>query len=168
MTKEKIKVPSLRRRSNRKQPDWKNTRQIAIVLRAEDLSLNDQGGGIVDILLESHTIDQATLDKARRDCNVVEIAPRKRTVDRGARACAESDDVIYRLAIWFEQERGSSPKAVSAAVREFSIWVSEQAKNPDSNVARLFDEVNPDLIGRSASWWEERMAERRKTLKTES
>jgi hypothetical protein len=151
---------------NGKQASRSDQRDLALTLKAKQLDEGGCGGGVVDLLLASSTPEE--IHKLREKYIVKVVLGRGAgeclTVNQECRQAVADDHLMVKLAVLFEVEAASSNKKMSAVVREFSVWISSELKNPDSQAYQIVEKPYPSLISRqrSSSWWEKQIASRRK------
>lgn len=148
---------------NGKQAGRKDQAQIAHQILSVELNSSGRGGGITKLLLPRSALEYKKLEKLQlRGYTVkkVEIRKHRRTNIREA----VTDSLLVHLAEKFLSEKGSSPCAMSAIVREFSNWISNKLKDHHATEIRsVVAKAHPDLVDRtSADWWRKRIAQRKK------
>ena len=100
-----------------KQAGHRNQRRLALQLLAQHLTVAKEGGGIVNELLPKTLKERDRLAKLiSRGYKFKQVLIRK-TMLPIIREAVMSDELIVKLAVRFEQERGHSKRAVSAVKR---------------------------------------------------
>lgn len=148
---------------NGKQAGRKDQARIAHQILCVELNSTGRGGGITKLLLPRSALEHKKLKKLQlRGYTVKKVAIRKhqRTNIRDA----VTDSLLVDLAEKFLSEKSSSPRAMSAIVREFSNWISNKLKDHQvTEVRSVVAMAHPDLVDRiSADWWRKRIAQRKK------
>ena len=137
---------------------------LACQLRAVQLTAAGQGGGIVSLLLPKTVSEKTKLQNlANRGYKAKTVAIRSNS-RKEVRDAIMSDELMVALAELFLNEKGSSHKAMSALVREFSDWVCKKLRDHRTNqVQRIVKRAHPELLDRtSPDWWKKRIAQRKK------
>ncbi len=148
---------------NGKQAGRNDQARIAHQLLSVALNSSGRGGGITKLLLPQSAVEYKKLEKLRlRGYTVKKVAVR--THRRNNIREAVTDSLLADLAEKFLSEKGSSPRAMSAIVREFSNWISNKLKDHQATKVRSIVAVaHPGLVDRtSADWWRKRIAQRKK------
>ena len=146
-----------------KQAGLKDQKQIALQIYCIELNSSCSGGGISTLLLPSNIREKKRIENLLgRGYAVKNVATRRsqRKVIRNA----VSDSLLVALAEEFLLEKGISPRAKAAPVREFSNWISKQLQsNQPNHVQSLLAKANPYLVDRTSSdWWKKQLAQRKK------
>jgi hypothetical protein len=146
-----------------KRAGLKNQAQVALQLRSVELNSSGRGGGITSILFptDAHALAKVqTLIARGYSAKPMAIQGSTRA---GLRA-AVTDSLLAELAVIFDLEKGSTPRAQSAVVREFTIWLCEKlCATALNDVQRIVARHHPDLGSRvQPDWWRKRIAERKK------
>lgn len=138
---------------------------VALRLKAIQLSASGRGGGIVSLLLPRSDRDKKALEKASMRYEVVEV--RKRSTQERQRVRSEiggNDFLVAALADLYIRSIKQSPYKIF--LRDFARWICTEMANHKSDACELVFSVCPALADRqSPSWWEKKIAQRRKHLK---
>ena len=137
---------------------------IACKLHAINLSSVGHGGGIADLLLPKNKIELEKLRKyISRGYRVKKITIRKNP-RKIVREAIKSNQLMVALAEKFLAEKGSSLRAMTAPVREFSNWICLKLSDKKPNqVKNIVYKAHPNLVDRtSPDWWRKQIAERKK------
>lgn len=148
---------------NGKQAGRKDQARIAYQILSVELNSTGIGGGITALLLPRSALEYKKLEKLQhRGYAVKEVAIRKH--HRSNIRDAVTDSLLVHLAEKFLSEKSSSPRSMSAFVREFSNWISIKLKDHQATEVRSAVATgHPDLVDRtSADWWRKRIAQRKK------
>lgn len=146
-----------------KQAGRKDQARIARQLFCVELNSSGRGGGITKLLLPRSALEYKKLKELQtRGYSHKMVAIRKHhRIDIRE---AVTDSLLVRLGEKFLSEKGSSGLAMSAIVREFSIWLTNKLKDHRSNEVRsIVAMAHPDLVDRtSKDWWRKQIAHRKK------
>jgi hypothetical protein len=146
-----------------KQAGFQNQAKMALQLCSLELNSSDIGGGITTLLLPGSISEknrlQSLLDRGYAPKVVI-----KRRHTRDEVRAAITDSLLAILGEIFYQEKGTSPRVMSAVVREFSIWITTKLIDSKPNkVRRIVEKAHPDLATRtSPDWWRKQIAQRKK------
>lgn len=148
---------------NGKQAGRKDQARIAHQMLSVELNSSGKGGGITKLLLPRTAVEYRKLEKLkRRGYTVKKVAIRSH--HRNNIRDAVTDALLVNLAEKFLSEKGKSPRAMAAIVREFSNWISDKLKDHQAiEVRSIVAMAHRDLVDRtSADWWRKRIAQRKK------
>jgi len=145
--------------------------QRAILLKASELDLAGQGGGLVDLLMPKVNLDRRRLEKLARTYETRWVrgrqgGPRSLPVRRQAREEAMSDEIIAFLVVRFVNSVGNRDIPPAKILRRFVEWLQQELKKRGSIVYEYLSLNAPTLLEaeRSDKWWRERIRELRKKL----
>ena len=145
--------------------------QRAILLKASELDLAGQGGGLVDLLMPKVNLDRRRLEKLARTYETRWVCgrqggPRSLPVRRQAREEAMSDEIIAFLVVRFVNFVGDRDIPPAKILRGFVEWLQQELKKRGSVVYKYLSLNAPALLEaeRSDKWWRERIRELRKKL----
>jgi|GEM_PF-2063102 hypothetical protein len=148
---------------NGKQAGHKDHAVIAQQIYCVQLNSSGKGGGITTLLLPRNDRQRKKLEKLLgRGYTVKRV--RIRSHCRSKIRDAVTDSLLIILAEKFLSEKSSSPRAMSAIIREFSNWICTKLKDPQArDVRSIVVRSHPDLVERtSADWWRKQIAQRKK------
>ena len=117
-----------------------------------------------DLLLPKNKIELEKLRKyISRGYRVKKITIRKNP-RKIVREAIKSNQLMVALAEKFLAEKGSSLRAMTAPVREFSNWICLKLSDKKPNqVKNIVYKAHPNLVDRtSPDWWRKQIAERKK------
>ena len=158
----------LKRKDSGKIASRKDQKKIALTLKAQQLTDDGQGGGIVSLLLPNSPQEKNKISEMANIYDVASVKPRsgKKTgkVDRlELSAAVNNDELICKLAVQFGTfvEKNPSPHAISA--KAFSRWLKGELAKKDSVVYRIVYKHAPILLEleRGDRWWEDALALRK-------
>lgn len=150
-----------------RQAGRRDQRKIANQIAAIQITESGRGGGIISALLPRTTQESDRIEKLiRRGYTTRSVLVRKNR-SKVIREAVMDDALIVKLAIYFENEKGHSPRAMKAVIREFSNWVCSKLKGTNlNNVRKLIEARYPDLADRtSPHWWRTQLSVRAKKIK---
>lgn len=150
-----------------KQAGLQDQHSIANKIAALRMTASGSGGGIVSTLLPKTEKDLNRLKKLFDRGYTIKLVPVRRNRTKSNREAVMDDSLMVQLAIYYELEKGNSPRAMKAVNREFPNWVCAKLKDIDQNeVRKLIESRYPDLADRaSPDWWKKQLNQRTKRKK---
>ena len=159
----------LKRKDSGKIASRKDQKKIAQTLKAQQLTDDGQGGGIVSLLLPKSPQEKNKISEMANIYGVFIVKPRsgKKTgkVDRfELSAAVNNDELICKLALQFGTFVGKNPSPHAISAKAFSRWVKGELAKKDSAVYRITYKYAPILleIERGHRWWADAIALRKK------
>lgn len=140
---------------------------VASQIAAIRMTASGSGGGITSALLPKTEKELNRLQQLLNRGYTVESLPIRNNRAKAVREAVMDDSLIVRLVIYYEREKGRSPRAMKAINREFAIWVCDKLKDINrNNVRELIESRYPDLADRtSPDWWKKQLNQRTKQRK---
>lgn len=159
----------LKRKDSGKVASRKDQQKIALTLRAQQLTNEGKGGGIVSLLLPRSPKEKDKISKIKKIYFVQKVKPRpgKKSlkVDRLLLSEAvNNDELIFKLSVEFHAFLGNSPSPHAISYKAFSRWVKVELAKKDSAAYIIVYQLAPILleIERGDRWWSDALAMRKK------
>lgn len=137
-----------------KQAGRRDQKDIALQFAAIKKTRAGFGGGIINLLLPKTIKQWQTVERLQSKGYFFKEVNTRSSIREHVRDAAINDHLYAALVYAFLDEKGNSPRAMRAPVRELTAWITKKIREQDPIIVQLF-KSQPELLNRfKVDWWQ--------------